>query len=194
MRIGIDIDGVLVDVERFMSDYGTKYCIENNLPIEIGEIYYDAAKTFNWTEEQDIKFWNKYMVYYATKYKAREFASEIIKKLKEEGHEIYIVTARNEYGLIGNDYGKMKQFVSKWLEDNEIYYDKIIYTEGSKLPYCVGNYIEVMIEDAPENVEDISSKIPVLCYDCKYNEKIEGKNITRVYSWYDIYDKLKKMC
>ena len=68
----------------------------------------------------------------------------------------------------------------------------MVYTEGSKLPYCIGNYIDIMIEDSPKNVKDISSKIPVLCYNCNYNANIEGDKITRVYSWYDIYNKIKK--
>lgn len=190
MRIGIDIDGVLTDIEKFVADYGTKYCVENNLQINITAGEYDEFKTFNWTEEQGIKFWNEYIVYYATKYPARDFASEVIKKLKEEGHEIYIVTARNDYGLPKEYIGKMRDFVAKWLKDNNISYDKIIYTEGSKLPYCVGNYVEVMIEDNPTNIEEVSTKIPVLCFDCGYNRNLEGKNITRVYSWYDVYDKV----
>ncbi len=194
MRIGIDIDGVLTDIERFIVDYGTKYCIENNLPINLKVGEYDEFKAFNWTEEQGIEFWNKYIVYYATKYKARDFASEVIHKLKDEGHEIYIITARNDYGVPKEYIGKMREFVAEWLKDNDIYYDKIIYTEGSKLPYCVGNYIELMIEDWDKNVKEISSKLPVLCYDCQYNKEVEGKNITRVYSWYDVYDKIKKMC
>lgn len=192
MRIGIDIDGVLTDIERFILDYGTKYCIENNLPININEGEYDECKAFNWTEEQAIKFWNEYIVYYATKYKAREFASEIINKLKQEGHEIYLVTARNDYGVPKEYIGRMREFVTQWLKDNNICYDKIIYTEGTKLPYCVGNYIEIMVEDCPENIKDISMKLPVLCYDCQYNKNIEGENITRVYSWYDVYNKIAK--
>ena len=114
--------------------------------------------------------------------------------LKEEGHEIYIITARNDYGVPQEYIGKMKEIVPKWLKDNNIPYDKIIYTEGSKLPYCVGNYVEIMIEDSPRNVEELSTKIPVLCFNCKYNENLEGKNITRVYSWYDVYSKIKEMC
>ena len=35
MNIGIDIDGVLLDLERFAIDYGTKFCIEENLDIKI---------------------------------------------------------------------------------------------------------------------------------------------------------------
>lgn len=194
MRIGIDIDGVLTDMEKFLADYGSKYCIENNLPVNIKGIEYDEFKTFNWTEEQGIKFWNEYIIYYATKYPARAFASEVIKKLKEEGHEIYITTARNDYGVPKEYIGKMRgEIVAKWLEENEISYDKIIYTEGSKLPYVVGNYIELMIEDSPENIKEVSSKIPTFCYNCLYNKDVEGENITRVYSWYEIYDKIKEM-
>ncbi len=193
MRIGIDIDGVITDMERFIADYGTKFCIENNLPIEIETGYYDESKAFHWTEEQTVKFWNEYLVYYATKYAARDFASEVIQKLKEEGHEIYIVTARNDYGLTKEYIGKMKQIVDAWLKDNNIYYDKIIYTEGSKLPYCVGNYIELMIEDSPEQIKNVAEKLPVFCFDNQYNREVKGKNITRVYSWYDVYDKIKNI-
>lgn len=193
MRIGIDIDGVLTDIERFIADYGTKFSVENHLPINITVGEYDENKAFHWTDEQDLEFWNQYLEYYATKYLARDFASEVIHKLKEEGHEIYIVTARNEWGLPPESYGKMREFVKEWLKDNDIYYDKIIYTEENKLPYCVGNYIELMIEDRDKNVKEISSKLPVLCFDCQYNKGVEGRNITRVYSWYDVYDKIKKM-
>lgn len=194
MRIGIDIDGVITDMEKFLADYGSKYCVENNLPVNIKNVEYDEFKTFNWTEEEGIKFWNKNIIYYATKYPAREFASKIIKKLKEDGHEIYITTARNDYGVPEEYIGKMRgEIVAKWLEENEIVYDKIIYTEGSKLPYVVGNYIELMIEDSPINIKDIATKIPTFCYNSTYNEGVEGENITRVYSWYDIYDKIKRM-
>ena len=193
MRIGIDIDGVLTDMERFLADYGSKFCVENNISLNIENIEYDEFKTFNWTEEQGIKFWNEYIIYYATKYPARDLASEVIKKLKEEGHEIYIITARNDYCVPKEYIGKMRdEIVPRWLKENEIPYNKIIYTEGSKLPYVVGNYIELMIEDSPINIVDISSKVPTFCYNNLYNKDVKGENITRVYSWYDIYDKIKK--
>lgn len=194
MRIGIDIDGVLTDIEQFIIDYGLKFCHENNLSYRIKSNEYDEAKALCISEENVDKFWNKYMKYYAKEYRARDFASEVIKKLKEYGHEIYIVTARNEYGLTGDDYGKMKKIVKEWLKKNNIYYDKIVHTEETKLPYCVGNYIDIMIEDKPENIKQVATKIPVLCYNCSYNADIKGKNITRVYSWYDIYYKIKQMC
>ena len=37
MRIGIDIDGVLTDIEQFVIDYISKYCVENKIKYNIGE-------------------------------------------------------------------------------------------------------------------------------------------------------------
>lgn len=96
MRIGIDIDGVLTNVEQFTIDYLTKFCVENKIEyhIDFEKSDYDAFKTLNITEEQEDNFWKEYIAFYATKEPARPFSSEVIKKLKQEGHEIYIITAR----------------------------------------------------------------------------------------------------
>lgn len=191
MRIGIDLDGVITDIARFVADYGTKFCYENNIEFKLNAGEYDEAKALGISYEDAEKFWNKYLPYYAMKYNAREFAREVIAKLKET-NEIYIITARNEDGLPPESYGHMQEMVVNWLKHQNIAYDKIIFTKGSKLPYCLENNIDVMIEDSPRNILDISSKVPVLCFDNQYNEKMDGENITRVYSWYDILKKLEK--
>lgn len=192
MRIGIDIDGCLTDISKFIADFGVKFCYENNIKYNLKEDEYDEAKGLGISYENAEKFWNKYLEYYSTKYQARKFASEVIKKLKEE-NEIYIITARNEEGLPKEVYGKMQNMVKKWLEDEEILYDKLIFTTGSKLPYCIENSIDIMIEDSPKNVKEISSKIPVLCFDNPYNKNIEGDNIIRVYSWYDMLNNISQI-
>lgn len=189
MRIGIDIDGVLTDLARFVSDYGIKFCHENNIEYKIKDDSYYESEALGISLENAEKFWNKYLPYYATEYEPRKFASEVIKKLKEN-NEIYIITARNEEGLPKEVYGKMQEFVKEWLEKNHIEYDKLIFTVGSKLPYCLENNIDIMVEDSPRNLTEISTKIPVLCFDNPYNKNVEGENITRVYSWYDILHKI----
>lgn len=192
MRIGIDIDGVLTNMEQFMIDYATKYCYENNLPIKINVSEYDDVKMLNITQEHAIKFWNEYLGYYVMKYPIRLFAREIIERLKQEGNEIYIVTARDEYGLPDELYGKMSELTKEWLKENKIYYDKIFFTGESKMQIIEENNIDIMIDDAPRNIKELSSKIPVLCYNTQYNADIEGENIIRVYSWYDIYEKINR--
>ena len=189
MKIGIDIDGVLVDIARFIADYGSKFCNDNNIKYSVKPDEYDEAKAMGITRQQANTFWNEYLGFYATKYPARDFVSEVVKKLKQD-HEIYVITARNEEGLPPETYGTMQSMVKQWLKDNDIEYDKLIFTVGSKLPYCLENEVDIMIEDSPENIKDISRKIPVLCFDNPYNKEIKGDNITRVYSWYDILNKI----
>lgn len=192
MRIGIDIDGVLTNWEQFMLDYATKYCYENNLEIKLNPNEYDEIKVLNITTEQTEKFWNLYLGNYIKKTPIRVFAKDIIDKLKHEGNKIYIITTRDEYGLSKELYGKMEELTKQWLKDNEIEYDKIFFTKGSKMQTIIEQNIDIMIDDAPENIEELSSKILILCYNAQYNANIEGNNIIRVFSWYDIYEKIKR--
>lgn len=192
MKIGIDIDGVLTDYARFMYDYGTKFCVEKHLPLTIKPNQIDEA-IFGWDEKITEAFWNRYLEEYVTNYPARFFASKVIQELKEK-HEIYIVTARNEEGLPPEDYGKMRDFTKQWLKAQNIAYDAIVYTKrGNKLKDCIENDVQLMVEDEPMNIEELKEKLMVLCYDCPYNQQVEGKNIIRVYSWYDILDKIERI-
>ena len=193
MNIGIDIDGVLTNLEDFMINYGTKFCIEENIPIQVTEIKYGEIETFNWTDEQSEKFWNKYLVQYVIESKPREFAQEVLKQLQEDGNKIYLITARNEYGLPPEYYGKMQELTKKWLEENNIKYEKLLFVKDEeKLAQCLENKVDMMIEDSPNNIINISKQVPVIKYNCQYNETIEGKNILTAYSWYHIYDIINK--
>lgn len=189
MKIGIDIDGVITNMEEALLDYGTKYCFENNIKYEIDLSNYYEGDMFNISDENIEKFWNKYLGEYAQNYPTRKYASEVIKKLKVN-NEIYIITARNEYGLSDELYGTMQKIVKQWLEKNKIEYNKIIFTQD-KLKECKENKIDIMIEDSPMIIEKLKDTIKVFCFDATYNRKISGENIIRVYSWYDILSKLK---
>ena len=194
MNIGVDIDGVLTDMEREVTDYATKMCVEEQLPIEVDVSKYYETDTFNWTQEQSDKFWNKYLVPYVVESNARKYAKEIIEKLRKDGNSIYIITARDESGMPTEYYGKMQQLTKEWLKKNEIQYDKLIFAKDKdKLQKCIENNVDVMIEDSPINIQDISTKIKVIKFDCQYNKQISGKNIVTAYSWYHIYDIIEKV-
>ena len=194
MRIGIDIDGVLTDVEQFMVDYISKYCVENNIKYNIGKSRYSSSETFNISKEQEDDFWNKNLEFYAREERVRPFASEVIKKLKEDGNEIYVITARwltNRDDEIGNN---MREIVKEWLLENDIIYDELIFTKADKEKKhqeITDNKIDIMIEDSPKNINELSNIVPIICYDANYNRECAGENITRCYSWYDIYNKIK---
>ena len=155
---------------------------------------YEIKEIFNISDEEYDEFWDKYFLDYVMNEKPRKFADEITNKLHQDGHEIYIITARY---FTENDKkkaeGSITEVISNWLKQNNIYFDKIIFSPEDKLDICNENKIELMIEDAPYNVISLSNKIPVICFDAGYNKNCNGKNILRCYSWYDIYSKVKNI-
>ncbi len=182
MKIGIDIDGVLTDISRFYLDYGAKFAFENNIEEIAKPDGYEIEEILNLDEGAHIDFWKKYDKYYTDKIYTRKFASEVIGKLKTEGNEIHIITARNI---------KEEDWTKNWLKENNIKYDKLTFTD-TKVEYCKENNIDIMIEDSIHHILPLSKIIPVICLDTRYNKQCKGNNITRCYSWYDIYSKLKK--
>ena len=180
MKIGIDIDGVLTDLSRFYLDYGAKFAFENNIEKTLNPNGYEIEEILNLEEGKHLGFWEKYDDYYTKKTYTREFASEVIQKLKKDGNEIHLITARNP------KEEQSENWTTDWLEENNIYYDKLIFT-SKKIEYCKKNSIDIMIEDSVKNILEISKEIPVICFDTRYNKECQGENITRCYSWYDIY-------
>lgn len=193
MRIGIDIDGVLTDIEQWQLDYGSKVVYEQYAKGIVKGNGYDIKEIFNVERNLDDDFWRKYLYDYATKEPARKFSDEVTNKLKEDGNEIYIITARFLTDKDDENGKKMRNIVTNWLKEYNIYYDKIIFSPEDKLDICLENGIDLMIEDKVDNINTISEKIPVICFDARYNQECKGKNIYRCYSWYDIYVKAKEI-
>lgn len=189
MRIGIDIDGVLTDEYSFVLDYGTKYFSEKKIKYNLHNDIYDSENIFEVTEKQYNDFWEKYIFYYSENILIRPFASEVIKRLKSDGNDIYIITSRS-FTTYENKYkAKMQNIVKEWLDKNNVVYDELIFSRN-KSDICKEKNIDIMIEDKPENISLISKDRLVICYDHPYNNKLTNENIIRCYSWFDIYDKI----
>jgi len=194
MRIGIDIDGVLTDIEKWQLDYGSKFYYENYNKEIVNPKGYETNDIFNSTVECDDLFWDKYFKEYSINVEARKFASEVISKLKQDGYEINIITARGSFLSHSSDVmskEENEQIVKDWLQKNKIYYDSLIFSTEDKLDICIKNNINIIIEDKVDNINKISTKIPVICFNAGYNEECKGENIFRVYTWYDIYNTIK---
>ena len=196
MRIGIDIDGVLTDVERWQLDYGSKFYYERYQKEIVNFEGYDTNQIFNVDDKLDEEFWREYFKEYSLNVEARKFANEVIDKLKQEGHQIYIITARGSFLSHSADVMSIEenqQIVLNWLKNNNINYDKIIFSPEDKLNICKENKIDLMIEDKVDNINKISKIIPVICFHAGYNKDCKNSNIIRCYSWYDIYSKINKL-
>ena len=196
MRIGIDIDGVLTDVERWQLDYGSKFYYERYQKEIVDFEGYDTNQIFNVDDKLDEEFWREYFKEYSLNVEARKFANEVIDKLKQDRHQIYIITARGSFLSHSADVMSIEenqQIVLNWLKNNHINYDKIIFSPEDKLDICKENNIDLMIEDKVDNINKISKIIPVICFHAGYNKDCKNSNIIRCYSWYDIYSKINKL-
>ncbi len=201
MNIGIDIDGVLTDIRKFTIEEGMKYCKQYQKGKLINPDAYDSCKVFDWDEKTDLDFWKKNIFIYAEKNPPLIGASENIKKLKADGHKLYIITARwlaspkTEKQFAESDLlrEKMRTTVKQWLKENEFVYDEIIFSEEDKSSYIREKKIDIMIEDSPQNLKQLSKLTKMICYDWKYNKGIENENIYRCNNWHEIYAKIKEL-
>lgn len=187
MRIGVDIDGVLNDIGEWHYSCGFKFCIENHIDRGFDPHKYMMEEQFNLTDAENYKFWKEYIFDLMVSIPTRPYAGKVLNLLKEMGHEIVILTARDNRFLTNQYANTMNFYVEEWLNKNSIPYDEIISGPGSKKDKCIKNKLDIMIEDKASNVEKISDVIPVLCFDAPYNLHVNKDNVTRVYSWYQIY-------
>lgn len=187
MRIGVDIDGVLNDIGQWHYSCGFKFCIDNHIQRGFHPHEYMMEQQFELTDEENYKFWREYIFDLMVSIPTRPYAGNVLKALKEMGHEIVILTARDNRYLTNQYANTMNFYVEEWLHKNNIPYDEIVAGPGKKKDKCIKHKLDIMIEDKASNVLEISDVIPVLCFDAPYNLGIVKDDVYRVYSWYQIY-------
>lgn len=194
MKIGIDIDGVLNNMHDFIIEYGTKLCND------IGKYKIEningqwSTDIFLWSNEEAHELWDRYGEELYVKASAKEAAAEVIRKLKDNNNEIYIITARknNDEWLPNKLRENTEEVTIKWLKKNGIVYDKICFDSKDKAKVCEELDIDIMIEDDPHNIDMLLNATKVFIFDTLYNRFDKYKDVIRVYSWYEIYNILVK--
>lgn len=196
MKIGIDIDGVLNYAPKIMLECGTKYCVETGLGKLLDPGAHDLTQKFSWDTETARDFWVKYAWRQVWEDATQDFAAEVIDKLREDGHEIWIVTGRANSdrrvnGMLENE--TWEDVTKKWLAREGIHYDEFGFDQQDKGSFCREHGIEVMVEDSVGYLKTFDGQTKVLIFDYPYNREVDLSNAERVYSWYDIYAKVKGM-
>ena len=95
MRIGIDIDGVILDYERVLKTYGDLYDfieLKKDGIININEHY--LRNRYDWTDEERMNFINKYFLKLSKQTPLIPGAKDVIDMLQKEGNELIIISAR----------------------------------------------------------------------------------------------------
>ena len=184
MKIGIDLDGVVIDSENNFRTYEEIFAIEDLNERRI--INYQEPKyqgRYLWTEEEQKMFNEKYLLKAASESNLMPGFLIIYEKLKKMGFEMIVITARG--GLIN----EMKNDAIQLLEKNKIFFDKYYWNITNKLEICQKEKIDIMIDDDYKIVKQISnSKIKTIYFRAGRLKKLKtNKFIYEVNNWGDIY-------
>lgn len=194
MNIGIDIDDTISNTYETVIPYAQKYTIEelhrSGVLDRSGEFttHKYTKVLHNWNEEEENTFWEKYYVLMLPKIAAKALASESIKRLSDK-NKIYLITARWD-----NAEKEVSEITKKWLEKNEIVYDKLILNAESKLEACKKYNIDIFIDDSFSNCKTLlENGIKTFIMDSQVNQKYNDEKITRVYSWPHVCQEVSKI-
>ncbi len=191
MKIGIDIDNVISNFnDELLKEY-LKHDKELRNTGIINEDVFIRYGMFDWTEKEETEFYKNNIERIAIKLKPIHRATETIKKLKEDGNEIIIISGRDN-----GEYNNPYNLTEEWLAKYNIVYDKLIltnaYNKEEKANVCKENNIDIMIEDSTQtavNIEKIGTN--VLFMNTRYNKNNE--NFEKVSNWKEIYSKISKL-
>lgn len=143
MNILIDVDNTLTDVLKKRNKLIKAYIKRNKLPYKILDINSTlSAKVANWPIEICREWWKNEGVKIHKKCKAQKQSANVVKCLQNLGHQIYIISAReNDYW--GDAYSETKS----WLDFRNICYNKLIVGQVNKKQAMIDNKIDLIIDD-----------------------------------------------
>lgn len=190
MNIGIDIDDTITktteEVDIWAKEY-TQNVLNRKFELQKIEIFDPmwARHLYNWTVEEDKKFWDLYYEKIMANVKPKEDAVNIINSLAKN-NEIIIITARWD-----RESGIISKITKEWLEDNNIKYSKLFIGHIDKRNIVKENNIELFIDDSYTTCKEISNLgIRTMMMDSRINKEFKDETIERVFSWREIENNL----
>lgn len=189
MKIGIDLDGVVIDSETTFRTYEEIFDIDilkgNNL-INKKEPKFQAR--YNWSSNQEKEFIEKYFLKVSRESGLMSGFIVIYELLKKQGHEFVVITARGGY------VKEMKDDAIRLLEENNIKFDKYYWNVEDKLEICKKEKVDIMIDDDWNIIKKLAAnKIRTLYFrDTNLMILEENKYIKEVNNWGEIYRYIKE--
>lgn len=184
MKIGIDLDGVVIDSETTFRTYEEIFAIEDlnhRKIINFEEPKYQGR--YMWSKEEQQKFNEKYLLKASHESNLMSGFLPIYNKFKELGYEMVVITARGVF------IEEMKDDAIRLLNENNVIFDKYFWNIHDKLEICKKEKIDVMIDDDYKIIQQLSNaKIKTLYFRDTNLKKIDETDyVHEVNNWGDIY-------
>lgn len=180
MKIGIDIDGVILDFERTMTFYAEYYDV---LKKHNGKIKneFSYLKNYAWSEIELDEFKKEYLIKGTRECSLVPGSKEIINLMHDLGCQIVLITAR------GSINKKTKLEVLNVLKKYNVYYDEICFEVTDKVNVCKDLDINLMIDDNPQICDELKDNKIKTIYFRDNDKKIRNsKYLITLYNWGEI--------
>lgn len=189
MKIGIDIDGVLLDSENAYRVSAEIYSLdvlgEDRL---VAKDIMPIEDRYNWTKEETDIWHRDYLPYVAENSNFMPGAIEVVKKLQEMGHSTYVITARGDFNP------RMKDIALSQFENAGLKFDEYYFAVEDKGKLCEEIGIDIMIDDLDRNCKKvIDHGIKVLYFRDTGLKKIDNSLSYEVNNWGEIYKYFKNL-
>lgn len=190
MKIGVDIDGVLIDFEErlryraSMFDYETR----NRVFSDSDDVYWVQDK-YDWTKDEWEVFQKRYLLDLSRESCIKLGAQEILKLLKQEGNELVVISAR------GLESEEMITIVESLINSYNIEFDKYYWKTPDKVGVCLNEKIDITIDDNPNTCNSLSlNGIKTLYFRNVYGKQLQENNyLKEVRDWADVYKVIKSL-
>lgn len=188
MKIGIDLDGVVIDSEKGLRTYAEIFdndILKGNHLVNKQEIR--VQDRYDWTEEQQKEFIRNYLLENSKDSALMAGFKKAYSLLKAE-HEFVVITAR------GGFVKEMKDDALRILQENGIDFDKYYWKVEDKLEICQKEKVDLMIDDNWKIIKKLAeNNIKTLYFrDMNLIKLPENKYIKEVSYWGEVYRYLKK--
>lgn len=188
MKIGIDLDGVVIDSETTFRTYEEIFDIDilkGNHLLNKEEPKFQSR--YNWTENQEKEFIEKYFLTISKESGLMSGFIAVYNLLKNQGHEFIVITAR------GGFVKEMKDDAIRLLKENNIKFDKYYWKVEDKLEICKLENVNVMIDDDWKIIKKLAdNNIKTLYFrDTNLVKLQENECIKEVNNWGDVYRYIK---
>ena len=192
MNIGIDIDDTIADTYSILLKYVQEYIthdvmkdVEQSSEDMLAQMY--ETKFEGEDKRKGKEFFDKYYEKAVLNVEPKINAIESIKKLKEEGNQIYLITAR-----FPSKKFDIEELTNNWLKKNCIPYDELILNSQDKVVVAKKKHIDIFIDDSIKHcTEMVNAGIKTYIMDSILNKNFNNEQIERVDSLTSLYQKIE---
>ena len=187
MRIGVDLDGVIYNSENWIFAMAELQMIHQNKKQQPDRTSSDIQVRYHMTEKEAFEFRKKFNPQQILHAPLMPFALEALQELKQQCHEIFIITNR------GKIFSEHIALTNKRLQKDGVLFDEIHFCNGSKTETCKACNIDVMIDDNFQVVSALAKEgIRCIQFKADSTKKAKHKNIQIAYNWGEVIALLQK--